>query len=324
MSEPMTHPAERPALLVLIPLQPAARAALARHFELIEHPEGPDPALWERLGERAQQLRLVLSNGSTGLDAASQQRLPALGLIASFGAGYEGIDVAAARARGIAVTHAPGANHATVADHALALMLGLSRGLLPLDAAVRQGRWHSARAARPTLNGARLGLVGLGHIGAAIARRAEAFEMEVLYHTRQPRPEHARWRHEPDLMALARAADYLVLACPGGPATRHLANRALLQALGPQGYLINVARGSVLDTQALIEALAADEIAGAGLDVLEDEPAVPPALAADPRVLLTPHMAGRSPQAQQAQVENVLANLQAFLAGQALLTPVPG
>jgi lactate dehydrogenase-like 2-hydroxyacid dehydrogenase len=321
-------PSSPPALLVLIPLQPAALRALGERFELIYEPQAlrADPAgLWLRLGARAGGLRAVLTNGTTGLDAAAMDALPALGLIACFGAGYENVDLDAARARGVRVSHAPGANNATVADHALALMLSLARGLLPLDAAVKRGDWEASRAARPTLSGARLGLLGMGHIGQAIAARAAAFGMSrIAYCTRTPRADlPAGYEHVGSVRELARGVDFLVLACPGGPATRHLVDRAVLRALGPAGYLVNVARGSVVDQAALIAALEAGEIAGAGLDVLEDEPAVPAALcqgAAAERVLLTPHVSGRSPQAQRAQVENVLENVSGFLAGRALLT----
>jgi lactate dehydrogenase-like 2-hydroxyacid dehydrogenase len=255
--------------------------------------------------------------------------LPALGLIACFGAGHENVDLAAARARGIQVSHAPGANNATVADHALALMLGLARGLVSLDAAVKRGGWESSRAARPTLNGARLGLVGMGHIGQAIARRAAAFDMSrIAYCTRTPRSDlPADYEHVGSVLELARSGvDYLVLACPGGPATRHIINREVLRALGPEGFLVNVARGSVVDTEALIAALAAGEIAGAGLDVLEDEPEVPAALlqqgAASDRVLLTPHVSGRSPAAQAAQVVAVMATLERFFEEGSVMSPV--
>ena len=311
---------ERETLLVLIPLQAPFVAALSELYELIYEPAGHSEALWQRL--QGQPLRAVLTNGTTGFSEAQMALLPRLGQICSWGAGYENIDVAAARARGIGVSHAPGINNATVADHALALMLGLSRGLVALDAAVKRGDWQSSRAERPTVNGRRLGLVGMGNIGQQIARRAAGFDMQIAYCTRTPKPE-LPWRHVESVLALAAESDYLVLACPGGAATRHLVNREVLQALGPEGFLVNIARGSVVDTEALIEALQADEIAGAGLDVLDGEPQVPPALAASSKVLLTPHVSGRSPEAQRAQLACAMNNLAAFFAGRELLTPVP-
>jgi len=311
---------KRETLLVLIPLQAPFVAALSELYELIYEPTGHSEALWQRL--QGQPLRAVLTNGTTGFSEAQMALLPQLGQICSWGAGYENIDMAAARSRGIGVSHAPGINNATVADHALALMLGLSRGLVALDAAVKRGDWQSSRAERPTINGRRLGLLGMGNIGQQIARRAAGFDMQIAYCTRTAKPG-LPWRYIESLLTLATESDYLVLACPGGAATRHLVNREVLQALGPEGFLVNIARGSVVDTEALIAALQADEIAGAALDVIDGEPVVPPALAASGKVLLTPHVSGRSPEAQRAQLACAMGNLAAFFAGRELLTPVP-
>ncbi|WIT14345.1 2-hydroxyacid dehydrogenase [Paucibacter sediminis] len=311
----------RPSLLALIPLQPALVQALGEHCELSYEPQGPAGLDWPAMARRG--VRAVLTNGTTGLSRAQMQALPGLGLVCAFGAGFEAIDLAAARELGIAVTHAPGVNNATVADHALALMLALARGLAPLDRAVKAGLWQHSRAERPTLHRRRLGLLGMGNIGQQIARRALGFEMSVAYCTRQPRPE-LPYQHHASVLSLAAASDYLVLACPGGPATRHLVNREVLRALGPTGFVVNVARGSVLHSGDLIAALQAGEIAGAGLDVLDDEPAVPAELCRLDQVLLTPHISGRSPEAQRAQLACLLENLQAFCAGRALPNPVPG
>ena len=310
-------------LLVLIPLPPAAREALSARFTLHHHPQGQTP---EAIAEgRQHAVVAVVTNGSTGLGADAMRQLDKLQFVYAFGAGHENIDLQAARAQGVAVAHAPDTNSETVADHALGFMLALSRGYGTLTTAVRAGEWESARAARPTLHGARLGLIGMGRIGQAIARRASAFGMALAYFGRQARAE-LPGRFVPDLVELARHSDYLVAACPGGPATRHLVNAAVLQALGPQGYLINVARGSVVDTGALIAALQSRAIAGAGLDVLATEPSVPPTLAAMDSVLITPHMAGRSPAAQVAQREALLDSLTRFFAGQtpvAMIVPAP-
>lgn len=320
----------KPTLLILIPLQAAFAQTLGEHYQLISAPAGFDAdlqALLRALRECGQGVQAVLSNGTTGLSRAQMLALGAgqvggLGVVCAFGAGFEAIDVAAARELGVAVTHAPGINNATVADHALALMLGLARGIVGLDRAVKSGAWQSSRAERPTLNGRRLGLLGMGNIGQQIARRAQGFDMSVGYHTRQARPD-LPYRFHADLLGLAEASDYLVLACPGGPATRHLVTREVLRCLGPQGYLVNIARGSVVRTPDLIAALQTGEIAGAGLDVLEDEPQVPPELAAMDQVLLTPHISGRSPEAQRAQLACLMANLAAFFEGQVLPNPVP-
>ena len=308
-----------PGILVVVPLPAATLAALRSAYTV--HYETDRPA--ERLAARAgdTSIRAVVTNGSIGLDAAQIAGLPALELVCATGAGYENVDLAAARDRGIAVTHAPGANDATVADHALAFMLALARGIPWLDRAVRAGAWQSSRDERPTLNGGRLGLLGLGQIGARIAARAAAFDMTIGYHTR--RPNAVPWRHCASLVDLARASDFLVVACPGGAATRHLVNREVLEALGPGGFLVNVARGSVVDTAALVAALRERRIAGAGLDVIEGEPEVPADLVALDNVLFTPHVAGRSPAAVAAQGAALAANLATHFAGQPLPSPVP-
>lgn len=308
-----------PHLLIVVPLFDHVVAALREHYT-VHVIDGPHEDALERL--RDTPIRAIVTNGSIGLSAAQMARLSQLELVCCFGAGYENVDLAATKARGIGVTHAPGVNDATVADHALALMLGLARGLVGLDAAVRQGRWKSSRAERATLNGGRLGIIGLGNIGSRIAARGAAFDMSVGYHTRTPRSGSA-WKHYGSVVELARNSDFLVAACPGGPATRHIVNRAVLEALGPSGYFINIARGSVADTDALIDALAARKIAGAGLDVIEGEPAVPEQLLALDNVLFTPHIAGRSPAAIRGQIDAVRANLAAHFAGRPLPSPVP-
>jgi len=322
--------ASKPTLLILIPLPPVFEQELAESYQLISAAAGWDAglqALLKARRERGLGVRAVLSNGTTGLSRAQMLDLGAgqaggLGLVCAFGAGYEAINLVAARELGVAVTHAPGINNATVADHALALMLGLARGIAGLDRAVKAGAWLSSRAERPTLNGRRLGLVGMGNIGQQIARRALGFDMSVAYHSRLAKPDLPYCFHA-ELLALAEASDYLVLACPGGPATHHMVTREVLRRLGPQGYLINIARGSVVRTADLIAALQAGEIAGAGLDVLEDEPLVPPELAALDQVLLTPHISGRSPEAQRAQLACLMANLAAFFGAQVLPNAVP-
>lgn len=308
------------ALLVLIPLPSACLAALRERWAVLETPGAAVPDL-----PQAQRdgIRAVVTNGTTGMRQAWMDALPQLGIVCSFGAGYEGIDVAAARERGIAVTHAPGVNNATVADHAMALLLAAARGLPQLDRGVKAGQWQAHRGARPAVHGKRLGIVGMGNIGGLIARRAHGFDMEIAYHARTARPGLPH-RFVDSPVALAGWCDYLVLACPGGPATRHLVDAAVLAALGPQGFLVNVARGSVVDTQALMAALAAGAIAGAALDVLEDEPALPAGAARCERLILTPHMSGRSPEAQAAQQRVLLESLAAWAGGQALAHLVPG
>ena len=275
----------------------------------------------QAIRDHADEIRVVLTRGATGFYAEEMAALPKLELICSLGVGFENIDVAAARARGLRVTHGPGANATSVADHAMALLLGAARHLPQADAWVRQGHWNGFMG--PQVSGKRLGIVGLGTIGLEIARRgANGFGMTVGYYNRRPRPESGYTYHDSPL-ALAEASDFLVVATPGGTDTRHLVNAAVLDALGPQGYLVNIARGSVVDTEALIAALAERRIAGAGLDVVEGEPVVPPALLKLDNVVLTPHSAGRSPEAVSATVALFLENATAHFAGKPVLTPVP-
>jgi len=275
----------------------------------------------QAIRDHADEIRVVLTRGATGFYAEEMAALPKLELICSLGVGFENIDVAAARARGLQVTHGPGANATSVADHAMALLLGAARHLPQADAWVRQGHWNGFMG--PQVSGKRLGIVGLGTIGLEIARRGtNAFGMTVGYYNRRPRPE-TGYAYYDSPRALAEASDFLVVATPGGADTRHLVNAAVLDALGPQGYLVNIARGSVVDTEALIAALAERRIAGAGLDVVEGEPVVPPALLKLDNVVLTPHSAGRSPEAVSATVALFLENATAHFAGKPVLTPVP-
>lgn len=275
----------------------------------------------QAIRDHADEIRVVLTRGATGFHADEMAALPKLELICSLGVGFENIDVAAARARGLHVTHGPGANATSVADHAMALLLGAARHLPQADAWVRQGHWSGFMG--PQISGKRLGILGLGTIGLEIARRgANGFGMTVGYYNRRPRAD-CGYAYYDSPRALADASDFLVVATPGGAGTRHLVDAAVLEALGPQGYLVNIARGSVVDTDALIAALAERRIAGAGLDVVEGEPVVPPALLGLDNVVLTPHSAGRSPEAVAATVALFLDNATAHFSGRPVLTPVP-
>ncbi|MFZ6648072.1 2-hydroxyacid dehydrogenase [Undibacterium sp. TJN25] len=319
---PLSHAKETgaPWVLTLIPMQAPFIADLQQHYGLVNLPNIEQ--LSQLAAAQRQQIGMVVTNGSTGLSAAQMDLLPQIRLVSSYGAGYENIDLTAAARRGIAVTHAPGVNNATVADHALALMLAIARGVPELDRAVKAGAWLQSRGQRPAVNGKRLGLLGMGNIGELIARRAAAFDMQISYHTRRPRPS-LPYRHVDSVVALAAASDYLVLACPGGAATRHLVNRDVLQQLGPQGFLVNIARGSVVDTAALIEALEEGLIAGAALDVIENEPEIPPQALNMDNLILTPHISGRSPEAQLAQHQALMENIAACLAGTPLKNSLP-
>jgi lactate dehydrogenase-like 2-hydroxyacid dehydrogenase len=300
-------------------LSPEHRAQIGALYELIYAPTPPERA--EALAEHGRQVRVLLTIGATGLSAAEMAQMPALELVCALGAGYENIDVSAAHARGIVVANGAGTNDDCVADHALGLLIGTVRGLHRLDRQCRDGVWRDRIAPPMGLTGKRIGVFGLGTIGRQIARRAQAFRMTVGYHNRQPRPD-VDYRYFDSLLALAQWSDVLVCATPGGAATRHAVNAAVLQALGPQGYLINIARGSVVDTQALAAALQAGHLAGAGLDVYESEPQPPKELLGLDNVLLSPHVAGWSPEAVQASVDRFLANAAGHFSGKGVVSPV--
>ena len=269
------------------------------------------------------RVRAIVGGGEARIDQALLDQCPKLEVITICGVGYDGVDVPAAKARGVPVTHTPDVLNDDVADLGLALLLGVARNLPAADQFTRQGAWEKGPfPLTRKLTGAKLGVVGMGRIGQAIAKRAAAFDMAIRYHTRSPRPEVA-YAHEPSLLALAEWADFLLVITPGGAGTRHLINAQVLRALGPQSFLINVARGSVVDEAALIEALQQGLIAGAGLDVYENEPHVPAALRALPNVVLTPHMASGTAQTRGAMSDLTLANLNAHFDGQPLRTPVP-
>lgn len=281
----------------------------------------PSPQLrTEAIQRHAREIDAVLTRGPLGLTAAEIEALPHLQIICVIGAGYEQVDLAAAAARGITVTNGAGANATAVADHAMALLLAVVRDIPRADASTRRGEWN--RVISPSVSGKRLGILGLGAVGLAIAKRAaQGFDMHVSYHNRNPRSDVA-YSYCDSPLALARASDFLVIATPGGANTRQLIDKPVLEALGADGFLVNIARASVVNTPDMLEALANGVIAGAALDVFDDEPAVPDALKALPNTVLTPHVAGQSPEAAYDTVALVLKNLQAFFAGKPVLTPV--
>jgi lactate dehydrogenase-like 2-hydroxyacid dehydrogenase len=295
---------------------PQLRAAYTVHERL----HATDPAAFAGV---AHAIRAIAASGDSIVSADLIASLPALEIISVMGVGYDGVDVAAAKARGVVVTHTPGVLNDDVADLAIGLMLCAARQLPAADRHVREGRWPAGNVplARK-MSGARLGLVGMGRIGQAIAQRALAFGMSVAYHTRNARPE-LPYVHHATAAGLAAEVDYLVAITPGGAGTRKLIDAAVLKALGPKGIFVNVARGSVVDEAALIEALEQGVIGGAGLDVFENEPQVPERLRALPQVVLTPHIGSGTAQTRQAMADLAVANLREHFAGRPLPTPVP-
>ncbi|KVZ30470.1 hydroxyacid dehydrogenase [Burkholderia multivorans] len=308
----------KPELLVLIALRDDAQRRIAASFEVRY---APTAELRERtIAEHGGTIRAVLTNGSTGLAAHEIDALPQVTLVGALGAGYEQIDVAHAKARGIAVVTGAGTNDDCVADHAFALLLAAVRGIVRLDAATRAGVWRDALPMPPNVSGKRLGIVGLGRIGEKCARRAAGFDIEIGYHNRAAKQ--VPYRYFERLDALAQWADFLIVATPGGAGTRYLIDRTVLDALGPHGFLVNVSRGSVVDTAALADALRERRLAGAALDVYEGEPEPPRALTALDNVVLTPHLGGWSPEALDRSVQQFLDNAARHFAGEPLLTPL--
>ena len=305
-------------------LLPSLEAKLAAEFDTVLLAEQGDPAAF--LAAHGAGFEGFVTSAGVGVTADMLARLPGLRAISSFGVGLDKLDLAAAQVRGIAVGYTPDVLNDCVADLAMALMLDVGRRISEADRFVRRGGWTTPGAKSFPLarkvSGAKLGIVGLGRIGQTIARRAAGFEMDIRYHSRRPVAGVA-WAHEPSLIELARWCDYLVVITAGGAATRHLVNDAVLDALGPRGFVINVARGSVIDEAALVRALADKRIAGAGLDVFENEPNVPRALFELDNVVLLPHIASGTEETRQAMADRVFDNLQGFFRDGRMVSPAP-
>jgi lactate dehydrogenase-like 2-hydroxyacid dehydrogenase len=277
---------------------------------------------WEGPPAEAQgQIRALVVAGEFPLDKALIESLPALSLIACFTSGYDGIDVDWCRARGLPVTHAPGVNHEDVADHALGLILAARRQIAAGDRALRAGDWTAdSKIITPSLKGQRLGVVGLGSIGEAVARRGEAMRMPVRWWG--PREKASPWTRSESLLELARDSDILVVACKADESNRGLISGAVIEALGPQGLLVNVARGQLVDETALIAALKDGRLGQAALDVFEEEPTPAERWADVPNTVLTPHTGGATTEAVQGMLMLLIQNLRAAFAGEPLVTPV--
>lgn len=312
-------------LLALVGLGPERVAALtAAGYAVREGKQYPNRT--DAIREAGESVRAVLTNGRGGLSSDEMALLPKLEFICTVGAGYEAVDLDTARSRGIAVANCPDTNASTVADSAMMLLMAATRHLRAADRHIHAGGWQDQwNVVTPTISGKRLGVLGMGTIGGRIAHRAaRGFDMAVGYHNRKTITG-SPYRYFGSLIDLATWADFLICAAPGGAATRHLVNADVLTALGPNGYLVNIGRGTVVDTAALVDALRSKRIAGAGLDVVEGEPVVPPILPTllqFDNVVVTPHCAGRAPEARAAATALMLANLNAYFAGKPLLSPV--
>jgi lactate dehydrogenase-like 2-hydroxyacid dehydrogenase len=310
---------ERIPLLAICHLTPDHQAQISEHFELIYVPKPEQRA--QALAEHGPRIRAVLTIGSIGMTRAEQDAMPALELVCCLGVGYEQLDLPYLHGRGIVVANGAGTNANCVADHAFALVLAVVRQIRNMDRACRAGQWRVGLQAPAQPSGKRLGIFGMGAIGDAIARRAQGFDMPVAYCNRRPRAgvDFPYFEHLADLAAWS---DILVVAAPGGAGTHHAVNAEVLRALGPKGVLVNIGRGSIVDTAALAQALREQAIAGAGLDVYESEPAPPEELIGLDNLTISPHIAGWSPEAVQATVDRFLANARGHFDGSGVISPV--
>lgn len=312
----------RPAILTVAKLPPFLMEPLQESFEVHDRLHESDPAAFAKV---APSIRGICGGGESKVTRALMDQLPRLEMVSIMGVGYDGVDTAAAIERGVPVTHTPNVLNDEVADLAMGLLLSVARRIPQADRYVREGRWGKEGPFPLTrkMSGARLGIVGLGRIGQAIADRAEAFGMTIAYTARSAKPELSRYAYHPSAKELAANVDFLVVITPGGAATKHMIDAEVLKALGPRGFLVNVARGSVVDEQALVQALKDGTIAGAGLDVFEKEPHPSEALWSMDNVVLTPHMASGTRETRQAMADVAVNNLRAHFAGRPLLSPVP-
>jgi lactate dehydrogenase-like 2-hydroxyacid dehydrogenase len=314
--------AEKTDVLLIGPPKPVIFNGLARAFNVLKLADATDREKF--FAETAPRLRAIaMSVSSERLDGALMTRFPRLEIVSSFGVGYDHVDAAWAGAHGITVTNTPDVLTEEVADTALGLLLCTVRELPQAERYLRAGKWAQKDypLTRASLRNRTVGLVGMGRIGQAIARRLEAMQVPVVYHSRRPAAG-LSYKHYPQLMDMARDVDILLVITPGGANTRNLINAEVLAALGPDGILVNMARGSVVDQPALIKALQEKTIMAAGLDVYANEPNVPPELIAMDHIVLFPHLGSASIATRERMDQLVVDNLLAWGAGKPPLTPV--
>ncbi|MBB6310321.1 2-hydroxyacid dehydrogenase [Xanthobacter tagetidis] len=307
--------AARSAILVIGPvMENVVERQLAPRFDLVPIEQLDDA--------RAPSIRAIATRGKLRVDDALLARLPNVEIVSNFGVGYDTIDAAAAAARGVVVTNTPDVLNEEVADLTIGLLLATVRELPQADRFVRAGGWKSGIfPLGPTLRERTVGLIGMGRIGQAIAKRLDAFSVPVVYHSRRAQPG-VPYQHYGDLIAMARAVDVIIVIVPGGPATQHMVNAAVLEALGPDGILINVARGTVVDEEALLKALQDRTILSAGLDVFQNEPYVPEGFLALDNVVLLPHVGSATHHTRGAMGQLVVDNLVSWFEGRGPVTPV--
>jgi len=301
-------------ILQLVPLRPEVQKELEARYRVHKKEE------FEKV---AGIVRGCVTNGHSGPPPEMIDRMPKLEIIGSASVGYDGIPVEYARSKGIPVTNTPDVLNDDVADLAIALMIMTARKLVVTDRYVRAGRWprEGEHPLASRASGKRVGILGMGRIGKEIGKRAEAMNNTVAYHSRRPVVDVA-WKHYPSLVELAKNSDFLIVIIPATPQTNKIVNKAVIEALGPTGILVNVARGAVVDEDALVEALKSGKLGGAGLDVFANEPQVPPELFAMDNVVLQPHVGSATHETRRAMSQLVLDNLDAHFAGNPLLTQI--
>lgn len=311
----------KPRILQYVALAPYLEQALAQKYDLHPLHQQPDPQAF--LAAHGGGFVGLVTSAKFGAPNALLAQLPALKVISSFGVGYETYDLSVLKARGVQLGYTPEVLNECVADTAFGLLIDVARGFSAADRFVRQGQWLERQFPLMTkVSRKRLGIVGLGRIGRVIARRASGFDMDIRYHNRRPVAD-VPYGYEQTLEGLAEWCDFLMVISAGGPETHHLISADILRRLGPKGYLVNVSRGSVVDEKALVQALQTRSIAGAGLDVFEDEPRVPEALMALDNVVLLPHVASATQETRQAMSDCVLANLAGYFETGAVPVAVP-
>lgn len=315
--------AEKADIVLIGASKPVIVDGLTPHTNLHKLFEQKDQEAY--LAEIAPKVRgLAVAYTANKVDAAFMSRFPRLEIVSSFGVGYDHVDAKWAGEHGIIVTNTPDVLNEEVADTTLGLLLCTVREFPQADRYVRAGKWAEKAfpLSKATLRDRTVGMVGMGRIGKAIARRLDAFGVPVVYHSRNPQKD-VSYKYYPDLVAMARDVDTIILIVPGGASTKNLINKSVLEALGPRGILINMARGSVVDEPALIEALRSGTIMAAGLDVFVNEPHVPKELIEMENVVLFPHLGSASEYTRRAMDQLVVDNLLAWFSGNPPLTPVP-
>ncbi len=314
-------PARR--VLQVGPLKPSLEETLRASYAALVLPDD-DAGRTAFLAEHAGEITVAVTSGRTGVDAGLMTALPHLGAVVNFGVGYDTTDVEAAASRGVAVSNTPDVLTDCVADTAVGLMIDVLRQFSAADRYVRQGRWpvDGNYPLTRQVSNTRVGIIGMGRIGSAIAHRLSSFGCSISYHNRRVVAD-SPFTYAASPVELARRVDVLIVAAAGGSETRHLIDREVLDALGADGYVINIARGSVIDEAALVDALTAGRLAGAGLDVFADEPRVPDELLTMDNVVLLPHVGSGTVQTRAAMEDLTLRNLDQFLTTGELVTPVP-